>query len=154
MKVRITKTNGGGGGEEKPAPAITNQVRSDWNKYIDYLRSKGIAGSPDLDRNGLGNQVLQQYIKDNPGTSLSLDIVKPLQSEFIKLRQWGLDRVKAGKAAFANGVNESNFMAGLSPDDAYAGSRTTSYKFPSEYLTMYDQPTNNTTTKNLGFVQQ
>ncbi len=149
-KVRVIKTGGG----EEDAPVIDNRVRSDWNKYVDYLRTKGLAGNEILDKGGYGNQVLQQYIKENPSTSLTVDIVKPLQSEFMKYRQWALDRIKTGRAAFATGANENNFMAQLSPNDAYAGSKTTSYKFPNEYLTTYDKPTNTTTTQNLGFAQQ
>lgn len=148
MKIRVK-----GGGDEKPAEQvpITNQHRKDWNAYIDYLRSKGLAGNAMLDKDGTGNKVLEQYIKDNPKTSLSVNIVKPLQGEFQNYKKWVIGEVKAGRASWGEGVNEDNVMDDLSGEDAYAGSKTASHKFPMQYLTIFDKPTNTTTTTNQGF---
>lgn len=121
--------------EEKP---IDNRVRTDWNKYIDWLAAKGLKGHPSLDKNDLGNKMIDAYKKENPDTVLSRDIVIPLQKEFQKYRQFALDEIKAGKGAFGDGVNEENFMRALSVVDGIPGQRTTSFQFPKVYLDKFD----------------
>ena len=45
-----------------------------------------------------------------------------------------LNEVKEKRASLAEGVKPEDFMKELSKPDGYAGSRTTSYRFPAEYL--------------------
>lgn len=132
-------------------PVLSNKNRQDWNEYITWLRSKGLAGNPALDRNGYGIQVLQQYIKQNPKTSLTVDLVQPIQEDFSNYRNYALQQIKSGKSTFANGVNENNFMQSLSQLDNYAGSKTTSHIFPREYLT-YIENSKPISTVDKGFV--
>lgn len=61
-------------------PIINNQVRQEWNTYIDWLRNKGMAGHPDLDKNGLGYEMLEQFRRENPMTVLRKEIITPLQT--------------------------------------------------------------------------
>ena len=143
-----------GGGEEdkdKPARSITNREREDWNKYVDYLRSKGIAAKPDLDKNGLGFKYLDEYVKANPSTTLSRDVILPIQKDLLDYRQYQINNVKSGKAQFAEGVNEQNFMNHLSKVDGYPGQFTTSVKYPFEYMRYVDKTAGTDSTVNKGF---
>lgn len=135
-------------GDGKP---LTNQNRQDWNDYITWLRSKGLAGNPMLDKGGYGIQVLQQYIKQNPKTSLTLDLIQPIQEDFSNYRNYALQQIKSGKGVFQEGTNEANFMQSLSQLDNYAGSKTTSHIFPREYLT-YIENNKPISTVDKGFV--
>jgi hypothetical protein len=115
-------------------PPITNQVRQDWNSYVDWLAQQGLKGNPILDHNDLAGRMLDQYQKVNPNTTINRDIIVPLQNEFQNYRNYALSGVKNGTHAFAPGVNEDNFMKSLSQVDGIAGQRTTSFKFPEDYL--------------------
>lgn len=121
----------GGHEEEKP---VTNQMREDFNKYVAWLDKRGMKGHPSLDKNNLGNNMLAKYIKETPGTSLTLDSVIPIQNEFTKYRNWSLDQISQGKAAFGEGVTEENYLRDLTKVDGIPGQRTTSYTFPKQYL--------------------
>ncbi len=135
----------------KSDPPLSNKNRQDWNNYITWLKGQGLAGNPALDKGGYGIQVLQHYIKNNPNTSLTVDMVQPIQSDFSNYRNYALDQIKSGKGAFAQGVNESNFMQELSQLDNYAGSKTTKHFFPREYLT-YMENQKPVSTIDKGFV--
>lgn len=130
---------------------IDNNVRKSWNDYVDFLKKKGVAGSPELDKGGLGNAMLDQYIRENPGTYLKPEMVKDIQADFSNYRNFALSQVKAGKMVFDEGVNEGNFMQELSKLDSYPGSLTTRHKFPFEYMVTIDKTNNTTTTENRGF---
>ncbi len=121
--------------KEKAEPEITNKHREDWNNYVLWLEKIGMKGDPRLDEGGLGNQLLQSYIKDvNPKSSLSVDIVAPIQKDLSQYREWSLSEVKAGRRALGEGVTEDNFLKDLSIVDGYAGHKTTSYMFPRIYM--------------------
>lgn len=151
-KIQYAKIFGGGGEDAKPATAsITNKHREDWNKYVKWLESNKLRGNPELDKGDMGKQVLARYIKENPNTSLTLDIVKPIQSDFANYRNYALDQVKQGKMALAEGVTPETFMAELSKLDAYPGSRTTSHSFPFDYMRYVDKSKGTDTTINKGF---
>lgn len=121
--------------EEKP---VDNNIRLEWNKYVDWLAKKGMRGSEDLDKDDLGGKMIDAYRKENPSTPISRELVPTIQKEFSKYRDWSLGQIKAQKAAFAKGTTEENFMSHLSKIDGYAGSKTTSFSFPSKYLEMFN----------------
>jgi hypothetical protein len=137
--------------DKKPKPQITNQHRADYNAYIDFLRSKGVAGNKVLDSNKVGKKYLADYIAANPNTSLSEDLVAPIQSDFQNYKQYALNQVRLGKAVFNSGVNADNFMQDLSSEDGWVGSRTSLHKFPTEYMRYVDLSNNTDTTVNKGF---
>ena len=140
------------GGEEKGKKgAIDNNVRKDWNSYVDYLRTKKVAGDPSLDTSGLGFKYLDEYIKANPSTSLNKDVILPIQQDLQQYRDYSLGRIKSGKGVFAKGVDETNFMSNLSKVDGYPGQYTTSYKFPMEYMRYVDESKGTDTTINKGY---
>ncbi len=145
MKIRVTKT-----GDEKPT-TITNQHRQDWNNYVQWLAAQGLKGDPRLDKADFGKQVLMKYIQANPNTSLTPELIKPIQSDFVNYRNYALNQVKSGKSALASGVTPENFMIELSKPDAYPGSLTTKHQFPVDYMRYVDKNAGTDTTVNRGF---
>lgn len=129
---------------------VSNKLREDWNKYIDWLEKKGYKGSPALDKNDFGGKMIDMYRRENPQTTVSRETIKPIQQEFSKYRDWSLDQVKQGKAMLSSGATPDNYMKSLSIIDGIAGQRTTSFRFPESYLTTFKNG-QNTGTKNLGF---
>lgn len=138
--VAALKNSGGGdkgkdgGGEDDPP--ITNKIRQSWNDYIGWLREKGLAGSPKLDKGGLGIKMIEEYRKENPDTALTPDLVTSIQKDFSKYRQYALKQIDDGNAVLDthNGVTRDNFLKALSVVDGIPGQRTTSYTFPKIYM--------------------
>lgn len=122
--------------EDKPDPKekLTPQQMRDWNAYVSWLEKKGYAGSKDLDKKetGLARNLLTQFIKENPTTSITYEDVKKVQLEMQKVR----DSVQAFSARRGD-ANASKLMGGISSVDGWPGSRTTSYKFPDLQETSY-----------------
>lgn len=139
--------------DNKKQPVIDNNVRAAWNDYVGWLRQKGIAGHPELDKNGLGHSMLDQYLRENQGSYLSKDMIPAIQSDFQNLKAYSLDQVKKGKASFAEGVNEQNFMQNLSDADGYPGQFTTSHIYPREYMNYLDEQNKPIKTEDKDFVQ-
>jgi len=76
---------------------LTFEQRKDWNKYLDYLESIGLQGSPTLDKGTptKGRVEFSKYLKENPNSSLNdfkdHDVlVKNIQYEMRVLRK-GID---------------------------------------------------------------
>ncbi len=114
--------------------SITDQLRQDWNDYVDWLEKKGLKGDAKLDEGDLGLKMIDQYRAEHPETTVSNKTVQQVQEAFEDYKEWVVDQVKQGKAAFAPGVTEETFMKSLSDADGYAGSLTTAKKFPAAYL--------------------
>lgn len=123
---------------EDPVEEIDDKDRENWNEYVKFLDSKGLKGHPSLDKDDLGGKMIDEYRKVNPNTTVSREKIKPIQKEFSKYRDWSLAQIKAGKAAFAEGTNEENYMKHLSTVDGIAGQRTTSFQFPDSYLKTFE----------------
>lgn len=137
--------------KEGDPPQVTNQTRSDWNNYTKWLQKRGMSGDPKLDTNNLGNNMLKKYIAENPETTLTPELVAPIQHDFANLRHFLIDNVKKNKGEFAPGVTEDNFMQELSQVDGYPGSLTSKHSFPSEYMNTF-QDGKLVDTENKGFV--
>ena len=126
--------------------AITDQLRRDWNDYIDWLRGKHLAGDSSLDHNNLGRKMIDEYRLEHSTTTVSNDMVASIQEEFFKYRQWVINKFERGEIELigkmydpknkeANIAVEQAFMPHLSPKvDSYSGQYTTSHKFAIEYL--------------------
>jgi hypothetical protein len=136
-----------GGGKDKNIPPITNQNRADWNQYVDYLDKKGLKGSSFLDKGDNAIKAINDYRKVNPNTTITPELITPIQNDFSNYRDYALNQVSNGKAQLAPGVNKDNFLSALSIVDGIPGQRTTSYKFPVGYMT----DMNSKETKNKGF---
>ena len=149
--LTVKKTNGllGSPPTEGDKP-VDNSVRQAWNNYVSWLDTKGLKGHPSLDKNDLGGQMIDQYRKENPTTPITREIIPTIQKEFGNYRNWVLGQVAAGKAKLAEGATPDNFMKALSIVDGIPGQRTTSFQFPSAYLTTFNNGQNLGTT-NQGF---
>lgn len=135
--------------EEKP---VDNNIRTEWNKYVDWLGKKGMKGSAELDKDDLGGKMIDAYKKENPSTVISREIIPTIQKEFSKYRDWSLNEIKENRGAFAKGTTKDNFMSNLSKVDGYAGSKTTSFSFPQSYISKFEDG-RNMGTINQGFTQ-
>jgi hypothetical protein len=140
-KVEVTEEDGEDkdGKEEEGEPIITDKHKSDWNKYLTWLDTKKMRGKPELDKSGLGNQLFGQYIKENPTTSLSANIIPGIRKEYKKLRQSGIDDIMKGSAYYlgktGKGADTSSFMKHIelneqSKDPNYVGQHLTQTYFP------------------------
>jgi hypothetical protein len=117
---------------------VTDKVRMDWHKYLVWLEAKGMRGNPALDRDSLGFKLLEEYIKENPETSLSKDMIRPIQEEFKKYREWLLEQRREGKAVIGQDaqhqVPDAKVMPDLSITDGNPGQYTTSHDFATSTL--------------------
>jgi|GEM_PF-1080908 len=116
------------------AQVITRNERLIWNAFVDYLATKNYKGSPELDRppREKSVQLWKDYCKVN---NLNLDyhqFVSHVQRNIIAYRNYAWSKIKSGKAIYTG--TEADFMPGLSNVDGWAGSRTTTYKFPADSL--------------------
>lgn len=62
--------------------------RKDWNDFLDSMQRDGVAGSKDLDRTdkNTGADYIEKYRKENPGTSVTPDMIPHIQYEHQQLR--------------------------------------------------------------------
>lgn len=128
MNALSLKMSGGG---DDPPPSLTPQQRKEWNAYVDYVEKRGYRNSPMLDRKetGLATSLFNDFKKENPNTTISLDHIASVQSEMQNL-------AKAAQAfeARRGNPNAPNIMQGTSKVDSWPGSKTTSFKFPDMNL--------------------
>lgn len=122
------------GGEDPPP--LTPQQRKEWNSYVDWIEKKGYKGSPLLDKKdtGLAFGLFNQFKKENPSVTISLDHIKSVQREMRNLAT----SAQEFEARRGN-PNAKNIMAGTSKEDGWPGMKTTSFKYP----TMEKEETNN-----------
>ena len=137
--------------ENKNEPTADNKVREAWNTYVDFLDKKGLKGSASLDKDDFGGKMIDEFKKLNPETPISRDIIVPIQKEFQNYRKFRLDQIKKGELKFNDGVDENNFMRALSVVDGIPGQRTTSFKFPDDYMKLYNEKDELLDVKNEGY---
>jgi len=108
--------------------------RQQWNGFVDFVAAKGLKGSPKLDQRdtNLSKKLFEEYSKQNKLQLNYDEFIPKVQQDISNYRTKALEQIKSGKAVF-NGAEE-DFMPGLSNVDGWAGSRTTSYKFPSDKI--------------------
>lgn len=68
---------------------LSIQQRNDWNDFLDYLEKQGVGGSKDLDNRdtSLGLSHFNKYLKANPNSSITPDIIPSVQYEQQQLRR-------------------------------------------------------------------
>lgn len=123
--------------QQAPLP-LSNDSKTQWNGFIDYLDKRGFKGNPSLDNRdtGLGQKLMEEYRAQNPHFSLSYDQVPMVQQGLQDYRNTVLKQWKAGKMQpDASVKTEDDLMPGLSNIDGWLGSKTSSYKFPIAYTT-------------------
>lgn len=137
-----------GGSEGDPTPQLTARQRAEWNAYVDWLDTKGYKGSTELDKRatGLATGLFQEFKKEHPDVTLTLDSISAVQTEMQKLQQSA-----RSFAARKGDPNAEQLMEGISQVDNWPGSKTTSFKFPS--MSLQEFRNNEMVTKrNLGLV--
>lgn len=132
-------------------PTASVNVMQQWNNYVDWLDSKGMKGSPELDKGDKGFQMMEMYRKENPSFTLTKDDVGVIQQRLQDYRSFAIDSIKQGKMKIIYGGKEV-FYKDLSPEqqkdveqnymgkiaktgiDNFPGQFTTSTKFSSEFI--------------------
>ena len=119
-----------------PVPSsIDSDTMRRYNKLIDFAKSKGYAGKPELDHNeNLRQQVFNEYNKANPKDTVDYSKVKPIQNEIANYRSNALKAIQAGHGALQEGTTPNSFMPGLSQVDGIFGQKTSQWKFPEAYI--------------------
>lgn len=126
---------------------VTDRVKSDWNDFLGYLDKKGVRGKPELDKGNLGNQYFQQYLKENPNTSLSIEVIPEIRKQYIAERDRGVADIKSGKAKLMDksgpDVDVTPFMRHIvlneqSKDPNYVGQHLTQTPFRGTALLSRD----------------
>lgn len=122
--------NGLIGGGEDPGPKkrrLSPKEMQEWNSYLDFVRSKGMEGSPELNKRdkGLGAQLFAEFKKSNPNVSIGYDVVPLVQNEMQEMQKSTREFLKR-----RNDPNADNVMSGISPVDGWFGSQTSQYRFP------------------------
>jgi hypothetical protein len=133
-----------GGGEQ---PQLSPQNMSDWNRFLDWVKTKGYEGSTELDTNEpLARSLFDQYKKVNPTTSIHYGIVPLVQTEMQKMKN------NAQAFAARRGQKDaSKIMSGVSKVDGFFGSRTSQFRFPEMQQNNFHNDTLKSST-NLGLV--
>ena len=151
-------------GEDDPkkSAAVSFKLRQDYNNYTNWLKTKGMQGNPALDRNDLGGQMIDQYQKENPTTSVNRAAVVPIQQELSKYRDYAINELRNKRAMLTDAQNPKGrfvtpnenldfFMKDLSKVDGVAGQLTTAHQFPAEYLKTFSPDNKLISNQNLGF---
>lgn len=109
-------------------PVLTADQKKDWNSFVDFIKSKGLQGSPDLDKRDkrLAESIMTEYVKSNPKSSLNPKLIGNIQSELIKANELARKITGQGMAQ-----SSANLPEQLSKVDDWAGSVTTRTYFPT-----------------------
>ena len=148
LKKNNTKSNETPKNETSTASV---NVMQQWNNYVDWLDSKGMKGSPELDKGDKGFQMMEMYRKENPSFTLTKDDIGVIQQRLQDYRSFAIDSIKQGKMKIIYGGKEvfykdlapeqqkdveQNYMGKIAKTgiDNFPGQFTTSTKFSSEFI--------------------
>jgi hypothetical protein len=140
-----------GGDNENPTSSVNPAVMQQWNGYVDWLESKGMKGSPELDKGDTGLKMMESYKKENPSFKLTKDDVGVIQQKLQEYRDFSLGNIKQNKLKLSYGGREvfykdlnpqeqkdvdENYMGKIKKTsiDKFPGQFTTSTKFSSEFM--------------------
>lgn len=132
----------------QPKPAIQQvapkkisvDTMQQWNNYIMWLKNNKLSGDKRMNNVAFSKQTLADYNKQNPNSTLTYDLVKPIQAQIKAYRQSIIDAHKSGaKINFSTppGDDYSGFMpwATGTTEDGINGEYTSQFMFPKTYLT-------------------
>lgn len=133
------KIGNGNANSNQDDNSISVEDLQNWNRFQDFVKSKNMSGSKDLDVRDkkLGNQLIEAYNYYNPKNKINPDDVKKIQTELkTNYRGWLVDAMKKGYYVAPKGAGEdySNFMKNLSQEDNWYGSITSKYSFDPDYI--------------------
>lgn len=130
---------------------VSTVKMNEWNKYITWLKSKGLSGDKRMDNIDFSKQTLVDYKKENPAVSLTYEDVPMIQKAIIKYREYVLKSFEDNRAKPSNGIkpDKSNFMSWALKTgvDGIIGQYTSQFIFPEVYL----KDLNSGNVTNLGF---
>jgi hypothetical protein len=115
---------------------VNDELRQDWNEYLDWLKSKEMSGKEEL--NHIGYQLFDSYVKTHE-TSLTRAKLDDIRIEFLKLRAHIIKDVKEGKATYSGTDIEHTLLKGVLENEG-----TTHKSFPGQYFTSYRFPRSTT----------
>lgn len=120
------------------AQKLTSNERTFWNGFCKYVELMGFKGSPQLDNHnkGISFVLFSNYCSLQQKQYDYTAFVTRVQIEISAYRAKSLEQIHAGKAT-CNCTTDSEFMPGLSVIDGWAGSKTTSWYFPSDTVPVY-----------------
>jgi len=129
LKVKTTTKD-----PENPV-AISDELKTNWNKYLDWLDKKGMKGKPELDKGGVGNKLFKQYLSETADAKLSEKDIPVIRQAYKEMRDQGIKDQKEGKIAFGTGVTAENFMSHIVANEKtsnpnYVGQHLTQTRFP------------------------
>lgn len=126
-------------------PMVSDRVKQDWNKFLTWLDEKKLRGKPELDKGGLGQKMLEEYLSVTKDTTLNKDIIPAIRKEYMNLRQSNIEDVISGKANW-NGksgkdLDFSTFMRHIVENEKtsnpnYVGQHLTQTFFPAAQRTL------------------
>lgn len=139
--------------QQMAAKKVGVDTMQQWNNYIMWLKANKLSGDKRMNNVAFSKQTLDTYNKQNPNSTLSYDLVKPIQAQIKAYRQSVIDLHKAGKMKFQEppAPDYSNFMpwATGTTEDGINGEYTSQFMFPKSYMVNL-----NTGTKtDLGYVR-
>jgi len=135
--------------DPKTPKQLSPQDRNFWNGFVDYVEKKGLKGSPDLDKRdlGLSRKLFDEYAQSSDAPYSYEEFVPTVQQSISDYRNTAIQKARRGEIQIP-GVDyvtnkttpvdvgdealKSMFMSGLSDVDGWAGSKTTSWRFPRE----------------------
>lgn len=118
---------------------LTPEDRAHWNGFVDYVAQKGMTGNPALNQRntGLSQQLFNDYNKQT-GKKYNYEQFIPLvQGNINDYKSEMVNRINTGVVGsdVAPGTaSTTNYMPGASKTDGWAGTKTTSTKFPAATL--------------------
>jgi hypothetical protein len=122
----------------------TRDDRAYWNGFVDYVEAKGLTGLKDLNRKDLNiaEKLFQDYNKTNNRSLDYTSFVTLVQRDIIQYRKQALEQIRISRVKHAQDAKyplmfkgaDSEFMAGLSVIDGFAGVQTTAWRFPKEVV--------------------
>lgn len=110
--------------------AVPEVQQQFWNGFVDFVAVKGYYKSDELDRRDktISSDLWSDYNEACHTTYDYTSFVKMVQIEILNYREQSLALIHSGRAKFDG--DDGDFMANLSKPDGWAGSKTTSWKFP------------------------
>lgn len=118
---------------------LTPEDRTHWNGFVDFVAQKGMAGNPALNQRntGMSKQLFDEY-NTSTGKKYNYDqFIPAVQSNINTYKAEMVNRVNSGVVGSQLAPGQAtvqNYMPGASPTDGWAGTKTTSTKFPAATL--------------------
>jgi len=110
--------------ETTKKPTLSAAEKAEWNALLDFMNTKGLRGSKDLDKGDdtLAKSIVEEYRKTNPAATITYDKVKPIQEAVLS------DYDTMNKIRQLQGGQPDTRP--LSPVDGRLGSLTSNAYFP------------------------